>query len=112
MIRFQPRTETAEAIGYARLRNGETDPGALTKMHLTRRAFLILAFAIPATWAAPGRGNDKRQGQSMTPAQAEQAARRQTGGGRVLSVKSADGGYQVKVLTPSGEVRYVFVSGR
>jgi hypothetical protein len=38
-------------------------------------------------------------------------ARRQTGG-RVLAVTAGDGGYRVKVLTPQGEVRYVFVPGR
>jgi hypothetical protein len=38
-------------------------------------------------------------------------ARRQTGG-RVLAVTASDGGYRVKVLTPKGEVRYVFVPGR
>jgi len=39
--------------------------------------------------------------------------RRQTGG-RVLSVREQNGGYEVKVLTPSGEVRSVFIpaSGR
>jgi hypothetical protein len=74
-------------------------------------AVLILVALIPATGPAYGR-NDSREGKNMSSAQAGEAARRQTGGGRVLSVKSADGGYQVKVLTPSGEVKYVFVSGR
>ncbi|MCG6896105.1 MAG: hypothetical protein LJE61_13660 [Thiocapsa sp.] len=71
---------------------------------------LILVVSIPTTWAAPGRGGDSRQGQQMTPAQAEETARRKTGG-RVLAIKPANGGYQVKVLTPAGEVRYVFVAG-
>ncbi|MBK1716830.1 PepSY domain-containing protein [Thiocystis violacea] len=47
----------------------------------------------------------------ISPAQAGEIAQRQTGG-RVLAVKPADGGYQVKVLTPDGSVRYVFVPGR
>ncbi|WP_295388482.1 hypothetical protein [uncultured Thiodictyon sp.] len=41
-------------------------------------------------------------------AEAAEAARRQTGG-RVLSVERSGGGYQVKVLTPAGEVRVVFI---
>jgi hypothetical protein len=81
-------------------------------LHRLALAALLLVGSIPTTGAAPGRGGDSSQGQQVTPAQAEATARRQTGGGRVLSVKPADGGYQVKVLTPSGEVRYVFVSGR
>lgn len=71
---------------------------------------LILAVSLPVTWATPGRGGDSRQVQQLTPAQAGEIARRQSGG-RVLAVKPANGGYQVKVLTPAGEVRYVFVSG-
>lgn len=51
------------------------------------------------------------QGKSLTPDQAGEIARQQTGG-RVLAVKPTDGGYQVKVLTPGGEVRYVFVPSR
>ena len=47
----------------------------------------------------------------MTAAQAGAIAQQQTGG-RVLAVKPADGGYQVKVLTPDGKVRYVFVPDR
>jgi hypothetical protein len=82
-------------------------------LHRLALAVLIIVVAIPTTTgAAPGRGDDSSKGRQVTPAQAEATARRQTGGGRVLSVKPANGGYQVKVLTPSGEVRYVFVSGR
>ena len=47
----------------------------------------------------------------MSAGQASEIARRQTGG-RVLAVTPKDGGYRVKVLTPSGEVRQVFVPGR
>ncbi|SDX17264.1 PepSY domain-containing protein [Thiocapsa roseopersicina] len=74
-------------------------------------AMLLVVVAVAMTGTAWARKDDSRQGQ-MSPGQAEAAARRQTGGGRVLSVKPSDGGYQVKVLTPSGEVKYVFVSGR
>jgi uncharacterized membrane protein YkoI len=52
------------------------------------------------------------QGRRVSPDQAVEIARRQTGG-RVLAVRESRDGYQVKVLTPKGEVRYVFVpSGR
>ncbi|HSO83504.1 hypothetical protein [Thiocapsa sp.] len=74
-------------------------------------AVLLLFVSVAMSAGAWARKDDSRQGQ-MSPGQAEEAARRQTGGGRVLSVKPSDGGYQVKVLTPSGEVKYVFVSGR
>lgn len=74
-------------------------------------AVVFLVANVATTGAVWGRSDKSSHGQ-MTPSQAEQAARRQTGGGRVLSVKPSDGGYQVKVLTPSGEVKYVFVSGR
>lgn len=43
-------------------------------------------------------------------AEAAEEARRQTGG-RVLSVERSGGGWQVKVLTPAGEVRSVFIPG-
>lgn len=73
---------------------------------------ILLALMVAVSLSVHARGNDGRGGGQMSQSQAEDAARRQTGGGRVLSVKPADGGYQVKVLTPSGEVRYVFISGR
>jgi len=41
-------------------------------------------------------------------AEAAEQARRQTGG-RVLSVERGGGGWQVKVLTPAGEVRVVVI---
>jgi hypothetical protein len=53
--------------------------------------------------ADSGRGGDQ-----ISPSQAAQIARRQTGG-RVLSVEGGRNGYRVKVLTPSGEIRYVSV---
>ena len=58
-----------------------------------------------------GKGGKTSQGQGMSSGQAGEIARRQTGG-RVLAVTPKDGGYRVKVLTPSGEVRQVFVPGR
>jgi hypothetical protein len=51
-----------------------------------------------------------RGGGASSAAEAAEAARRQTGG-KVLSVRETSGGYQVKVLTPSGEVRMVFIPG-
>jgi hypothetical protein len=81
-------------------------------MRQTRLALAVLLLvAVTATTGAAW-GRDKSGQGQMSPSQAEQEARRRTGGGRVLSVKPSDGGYQVKVLTPSGEVKYVFVSGR
>ena len=60
------------------------------------------------------RGNGKpnsKQSQGVSSARAADIARRKTGG-RVLTVKPASKGYRVKVLTPSGEVRYIKVPGR
>ncbi|MFD2111761.1 PepSY domain-containing protein [Thiorhodococcus fuscus] len=68
-------------------------------------AALLLCMAPPTTWAGSG------QGRQMSPDRAGEIARSQTGG-RVLAVQSADGGYRVKVLTPDGQVRYVFVPNR
>ncbi len=50
-------------------------------------------------------------GGAASPGEAAEQARRQTGG-RVLSVVRAGGGYQVKILTPTGEVRLVFIPAR
>jgi hypothetical protein len=65
---------------------------------------------------APDRGaytNERQQAGRISAAQAAEIASRQTGG-RVLSVKESRDGFQVKVLTQAGDVRYVFVpaSGR
>ena len=65
----------------------------------------LLCLSAPLASAGPG------QGPQMSPDKAGEIARRQTGG-RVLAVKPAKGGYQVKVLTPDGQVRYVFVPNR
>ena len=47
---------------------------------------------------------------ASSPAEAASQAQRQTGG-KVLAVRQTSGGYEVKVLTPSGDVRLVFIPG-
>lgn len=49
-------------------------------------------------------------GGAASAADAAEQAKRQSGG-RVLSVQEKGGGWEVKVLTPSGEVRSIFVPG-
>lgn len=63
---------------------------------------LMLLAAASALWATSSHAGAK------SAAEASEIARKQTGGS-VLAVKTADGGFQVKVLTPDGQVRYVFV---
>ncbi len=47
--------------------------------------------------------------QSLSPAQAAEQARAQTGG-KVLKVKrKKEGGYRVKVLMPNGQVRNIYI---
>lgn len=53
----------------------------------------------------------KGQARTITPAEAGERVRSQTGG-RVLSVNPNGNGYEVKVLTPQGEVRRIRVPGR
>jgi hypothetical protein len=79
---------------------------------------LLLALISPAASGrnfgqGGGRSNaDARSGGGQVSAgQAAEIARRQTGG-QVLSVERGSNGYRVKVLTPSGEIRYVTVPGR
>jgi hypothetical protein len=75
----------------------------------------LLALAPLHAASARGGGGDHRgspQGRELTAGQAGEIARRQTNGGRVLAVSPDKGGYRVKVLTPSGDVRSVFVPGR
>jgi hypothetical protein len=79
---------------------------------------LLIALLAVAPWstvsAERGRGGkdgNNGQGQSISAGQAGEIARGQTGG-RVLAVTPKKGGYRVKVLTPSGEVRQIFVPGR
>ncbi|MFZ1537858.1 MAG: hypothetical protein WAT23_10815 [Chromatiaceae bacterium] len=76
-------------------------------------ALVALAGADANGTAPPGRVLAGQGGGAASPAQAAEQVRRQTGG-KVLSVREQDGGYEVKVLTPSGEVRSVFIpaSGR
>jgi hypothetical protein len=61
---------------------------------------ILTAFAVG--WLAPSFAG------ARSAAEASEIARNQTGG-RVLAVKSTDRGFQVKVLTPDGKVRHVFV---
>jgi hypothetical protein len=72
-------------------------------------------FASNAYDASGGRWQfaQRDPGRRISADQAAEIARRQSGG-RVLAVRESRDGYQVKVLTPGGEVRYVFVpaSGR
>jgi hypothetical protein len=78
---------------------------------------LILALAAQSGFAGDqGRGkgrkpHNKGPAGGVTAAQAAAEARRQTGG-RVLAVKPNGGGYRVKVLTGSGEVRVIKIPGR
>ena len=60
------------------------------------------AAAPPVPWLA-GQG-----GGASSSAQAAEQAKRQTGG-KVLSVRETDGGWEIKVLTASGEVLSVFI---
>ncbi len=86
-------------------------------MHPRYLLLALLLVLCGPNWADRGRGggggDGERggQGRGITAAQAGEQARRQTGG-RVLAVTASDGGYRVKVLTPKGEVRNVFVPGR
>lgn len=84
-------------------------------MRTTILSIAILLFAAAATpvWAADGRGRSGERGNGggqggVSAGQAAETVRQQTGG-RVLSVDENGGGYRVKVLTPSGEVRSVKV---
>jgi hypothetical protein len=71
----------------------------------------VMALTGPAAArAAPPLLADQGGGASSS-AQAAEKARRQTGG-KVLSVQKTDDGWEVKVLTSSGEVRSVFIPAR
>ena len=83
-------------------------------MRLTNCLLALLLLLTGPVLAERGRSVDASRvgkGGGLTAAQAGEMARRQTGG-RVLAVTPGDGGYRVKVLTPQGEVRYVFIPGR
>jgi hypothetical protein len=73
----------------------------------------VLAGSGSTLAASPGMRLAGQGGGATSAAQAAEQVRRQTGG-KVLSVREKGGGYEVKVLTPSGEVRSVFIpaSGR
>ena len=58
-----------------------------------------------------GKTPSNEQSRGISSARAAEIARKKTGG-RVLAVKPSSKGYRVKVLTPSGEVRYVKVPRR
>jgi len=76
-------------------------------------SILLLAGTATARDESPGtRGSRaERQGRNdFSASQAADVARKRTGG-RVLAVKAVRDGYQVRMLTPGGEVRNVFVSG-
>jgi hypothetical protein len=60
------------------------------------------------------KGNGKppgKQAGGVSAAEAAAIARKKTGG-RVLKVKPGSKGYRVKVLTPTGEVRYIGIPNR
>lgn len=89
-----------------------------------RSVTLAIALLLAAAWTQPalaagghrGKGGERRSvgeqgGRGVTAEQAAETVRRQTGG-RILGVQESGGGYRVKVLTPSGEVRSVTVPGR
>ena len=73
----------------------------MTSSRVRAMLFIILA-AFATGWLAPSYAGARSAGE------ASEIARKQTGG-RVLAVKSTDRGFQVKVLTPDGKVRQIFV---
>jgi hypothetical protein len=87
---------------------------------LARRLSLLLLIAavLPPALAAPpfAASSDQpgtgwlagRGGGASSSAEAAQRSRSQTGG-KVLSVRKVSDGYQVRVLTPRGEVRVLFI---
>lgn len=84
-----------------------------SRIPLVLIALVALAGTAVTIAAPPGRQLAGQGGGAGSAAQAAEQVRRQTGG-KVLSVRERNGGYEVKVLTPSGEVRSVFIpaSGR
>ena len=84
-----------------------------SRFPLVLLALVALAGPGSALAGPPGMRLAGQGGGATSAAQAAEQVRRQTGG-KVLSVREKGGGYEVKVLTPSGEVRSVFVpaSGR
>lgn len=84
-----------------------------SRIPLVLIALVALAGTAATIAAPPGMRLAGQGGGAGSAAQAAEQVRRQTGG-KVLSVRERNGGYEVKVLTPSGEVRSVFIpaSGR
>ena len=86
---------------------------ALTSLALPTAAF---ATAVPPGGLGPSSAAAQlpllagRGGGASSSAEAAERARRQTGG-KVLSVSKSGGGYEVKVLTPKGEIRVVHIPG-
>lgn len=84
-----------------------------SRIPLVLIALVALAGTAATIAVPPGMRLTGQGGGAGSAAQAAEQVRRQTGG-KVLSVRERNGGYEVKVLTPSGEVRSVFIpaSGR
>ena len=87
----------------------------MSPSRITLVLLALVALTGPAATisAPPGVRLAGQGGGAASAAQAAEQVRRQTGG-KVLSVREKNGGYEVKVLTTSGEVRSVFIpaSGR
>ena len=97
----------------------------MQSIHLPLRVIALTSLALPISGLAAGSSPGGlgrsavpeqpvllagRGGGASTSAEAAEQARRQTGG-KVLSVSRSRGGYQVKVLTPKGEIRVVHIPG-
>jgi len=80
-------------------------------------AILTLTLAAQSGWSGDhgrgkgGKDRDRGAQGGLTVEQAAIEARRQTGG-RILAVQREGGGYRVKVLTGSGEVRAIKIPRR
>jgi hypothetical protein len=85
-------------------------PSAIVPLALALAALCVPAGVIAAPDPAPTLILAGRGGGAASPAEAAAEAQRQTGG-KVLAVRQTAGGYEVKVLTPSGQVRLVFIPG-
>lgn len=97
----------------------------MQSIHHALRVIAFTSLVLPVSglatgWAPNGLGPSAlaeqmvllagRGGGASTSAEAAEQARRRTGG-KVLSVSKSRGGYQVKVLTPKGEIRVVHIPG-
>ena len=85
-------------------------PSAIVPVALALVALCGPVGTVAAPDPAPALILAGRGGGAASPAEAAAEAQRQTGG-KVLAVRQTGGGYEVKVLTPSGEVRQVFIPG-